>query len=62
LKKIANKLGVNVQTLVMGSGIVVLALIFLNIGAMLLSSVVGFLYPSYMSFKAIKTKDDEVHK
>ena len=45
----------------MFAGLFVVLLIFLNVGAYLLSSVVGFLYPSYMSFKAIKSNEKEAN-
>ena len=55
LKNLADKLQVSVETLVMFAGFLVVLLVALNVGSYLLSSVVGFLYPSYMSFKAIKS-------
>ena len=39
----------------MGLTVLVLLLVVLELGATLLSSVVGFLYPAYMSFKALES-------
>jgi len=38
-----------------------LALVFLilNTGSYLICSIVGFVYPAYMSFKALETADDK---
>lgn len=43
--------------LVMGSLAVMLVLTFFNFAGSLVSSVLGFLYPAYASFRALKTVD-----
>ena len=43
----------------MVAGLLIALLVFLNVGSYLLASLVGFLYPSYMSFKAIKSQEKE---
>ncbi|KAJ3049447.1 ER membrane protein DP1/Yop1 [Rhizophlyctis rosea] len=40
-----------------GIAVVISVLIFLNIWASLLTNVIGFTYPAYMSFKAIESVD-----
>ena len=58
LKKIATKIGYGTKPrhLVFVSGVLVIGLLALNIAAIFLSSFVGFLYPAYMSIKALESK------
>jgi len=37
-------------------------MMFLSVGSYLISSVVGFAYPAYMSFKALNSKEDDDDK
>lgn len=57
LKTLSAKLGVKPHTLLGGVFLVVILLLLLEIGSFFLSSIVGYLYPAYMSFKAIESKD-----
>jgi len=58
LKELSAKAGVKPAHI--GLGIVALALILvlLGYGTSLIGFLVGFLYPAYMSFKALESKDD----
>ena len=40
----------------------IVTLVFMNVGASVLSAAVGFFYPSYMSFKAVKSEEKEDDK
>lgn len=64
LVKICQKIGFNCQPahLVLVSGIVALFLFITSMASYLLSSLIGFLYPAYMSFKAIQSTDKEDDK
>jgi len=42
----------------MGGLVLAVLLVVLNFGAMLVCSLVGFVYPAYMSFKALEQRDD----
>jgi receptor expression-enhancing protein 5/6 len=42
---------------VLGGGLVFVILIFFGVGAGVLCSIVGFLYPSFKSFEAIESKN-----
>lgn len=57
LRDLSGKIGVKPSVLLGGSFAFVVIMIALNYGACILTSSVGFLYPAYMSFKAIETKD-----
>ena len=57
LKDLAGKIGVKPSVLLGGIFSIVIVLVALNYGAYILTSSVGFLYPAYMSFKAIESKD-----
>ena len=37
-------------------GVVIVLLMVLELGSYLIGSLVGFLYPAYMSFKALETE------
>lgn len=45
------------EFLVLGGGLVFVILIFFGVGAGVLCSIVGFLYPSFKSFEAIESKN-----
>jgi hypothetical protein len=45
----------------MGGLVLAAVLVVLNMGAMLVTSLVGFLYPAYMSFKALETRNSNEH-
>jgi len=45
----------------MGGLVLAVLLVVLNMGAMLVTSIVGFLYPAYMSFKALETGCSKEH-
>lgn len=57
LRDLAGKLGVKPSVLLGGSFVLIVIMVALNYGAYILTSSVGFLYPAYMSFKAIESKD-----
>ena len=59
LKNLADKLKVKVSYLVLGLIVVLLLMIVLEFGSSLLTSIIGFLYPAFMSFKAIESKDTD---
>jgi receptor expression-enhancing protein 5/6 len=45
--------------MLLGCAITVLLLVVLDVGSSFLSNLVGFVYPSYMSFKALQTSYSE---
>jgi len=45
----------------MGGLVLAAVLVVLNMGAMLVTSIVGFLYPAYMSFKSLETGNGKEH-
>eukprot|EP01015_Nassula_variabilis_P005383 TRINITY_DN1394_c0_g1_i4.p1 TRINITY_DN1394_c0_g1~~TRINITY_DN1394_c0_g1_i4.p1 ORF type:complete len:208 (+),score=51.01 TRINITY_DN1394_c0_g1_i4:65-688(+) len=55
LKNLADKAGVKVPHLILGASSLLIVLVLFNYGSSLLSSIIGFLYPAYMSFKTIET-------
>jgi receptor expression-enhancing protein 5/6 len=55
LKNFADKIGISVPNLVLGTVAVLATIIILNYGANIVTTLVGFLYPAYMSFKAVET-------
>jgi receptor expression-enhancing protein 5/6 len=59
---VQNAVKVPKQYLVLGAGAVFVLLIFFGVGAGVLCSIVGFLYPAFKSFEAIehKTKGDDI--
>ena len=64
LKQLAGKIGNGCQVahLLFIAGFVSFFLLVLNLASFLLGSVIGFVYPAYMSMKAIETetgKDDK---
>eukprot|EP01017_Pseudomicrothorax_dubius_P001439 TRINITY_DN0_c483_g1_i1.p1 TRINITY_DN0_c483_g1~~TRINITY_DN0_c483_g1_i1.p1 ORF type:complete len:189 (+),score=70.78 TRINITY_DN0_c483_g1_i1:17-583(+) len=56
LKRVADKVGLPVHVLLIAAGGLSLVLIVFNYGSNMISSVIGFLYPAYMSFKALESK------
>jgi len=61
MNNLEKQTGVPKVYVVLALGVVYFLFIFLNIGAPLLSNLVGFIYPAYESFKAIEstgTQDD----
>ena len=61
IKDIAQKAGVSTGLVSMGLIVLVIAFMFLGIGADLITDLIAMLYPMYMSFKALETKtgDDD---
>ncbi len=59
LQQVSQKLHLKVSHLLLGCAISVLLLVVLDIGSSFLSNLVGFVYPSYMSFKALQTSYSE---
>jgi receptor expression-enhancing protein 5/6 len=61
LLKLADKINVKPSVLALGLAAIVIILTAFNVFGSILSSLVGFIYPAYMSFKAIETKgtDDD---
>lgn len=59
--KLADKINVKPSVLALGLAAIVIILTAFNVFGSILSSLVGFIYPAYMSFKAIETKgtDDD---
>ena len=64
LKKVSEKVGYGCQPhhLVFLSITLLGGLLVLNVASIFLSSLIGFLYPAYMSFKALETKGDDDDK
>lgn len=54
IRKLADKLGVKVTTLGLGVIAVVVVFTLLSYGGDLLCSLIGFLYPAYLSYKALE--------
>ena len=63
LKQVSQQLGVKTSHMMMGVTVLVLLLVILELGASMIAGVVGFLYPAYMSFKALESSDfkDDKH-
>lgn len=63
LQNVAGKVHLKVSHLLLGCAIVLLLLIVVDVGSSFLSNLVGFVYPSYMSFKALQTSygEDDRH-
>jgi receptor expression-enhancing protein 5/6 len=59
LRDLSAKAGVKPSVLLGGIMTFVVVMVALNFGACILTSSIGFLYPAYMSFKAIETKAGE---
>jgi receptor expression-enhancing protein 5/6 len=59
LKDLEDKTGVKPVFLVGGAGVLLLSFIFFGFGAAFLCNLAGFVYPSYMSFKAIESAEKE---
>ena len=64
LQKVAQKIGYGTKPhhLIFISSVVGVGLLALNIAAICLSSFVGFLYPAYMSIKALESKREDDDK
>ena len=62
LKKVAKTLQIEVRTLIMYISALLFILVIFNYGAMIINQLVAFLYPSYMSFKAIESKSTKKHQ
>ncbi len=63
LQQLSCKLHLKVSHLLLGCAITLLILVVLDFGSSFLSNLVGFVYPSYMSFKALQTNytEDDRH-
>lgn len=59
LKDLAKKVGLKPSVLLGALMLLVVILVALNFGACILTSSVGFLYPAYMSFKAIESRGSQ---
>lgn len=59
LKDISDKIGVKAGHLGLGVVTVLALLVIFEYGATFISFSVGFLYPAYMSFKAVETKGNK---
>jgi len=59
VKDIADKIGVKPAYIGLGVGGLAALLILLNFGTTWVGFMVGFLYPAYMSFKAIEGQEDK---
>lgn len=59
LKAIADRFGLKTGQIVAGSFILIFTLVILGACSHIITTAVGFLYPAYMSFKAIQSKDDK---
>lgn len=57
VKKIANKTGLTVGQLGLGVLVVLSVFLVLEYGSCLISDGLGFIYPAYMSFKALESPD-----
>lgn len=62
LKMISEKSGVPLGQLVIGVMTVFFIFVLIGFGTSLIVNVVGILYPAYMSFKAIESKEDDDDK
>lgn len=58
LRDLSAKVGVKPSVLLAGLLVLVIIFVAFECGAYILTSGVGFLYPAYMSMKAIETKDN----
>jgi len=61
LKEFSQKIGVKVAHIVLAFFSILLIFVVLEFGSFLITSLVGFVYPAYMSFKAVEsteTSDD----
>ena len=62
LKQLSEKTGIPLGQLVIGVMVVLFLFVLLGFGANLIVHVVGILYPAYMSFKAIESKEEDDDK
>jgi len=62
LKKLAKTIGIKVRSLILLISLALFVLVVLNYGAMIINQIVAFLYPAYMSFKAIESGKTDKHQ
>lgn len=55
LPELHRRTGIRYSYLLLGGILLLFAFLFLGFGASLLSTVIGFVYPAYASFKAIES-------
>eukprot|EP01016_Furgasonia_blochmanni_P028858 TRINITY_DN3037_c0_g1_i2.p2 TRINITY_DN3037_c0_g1~~TRINITY_DN3037_c0_g1_i2.p2 ORF type:complete len:106 (-),score=12.30 TRINITY_DN3037_c0_g1_i2:239-556(-) len=55
LTALSEKLGISVPSLIVGGVTLALFLIIFNYGVSMLTALVGFIYPAYMSFKVVES-------
>ncbi len=56
---VEEKTKVNAEYFVCGLGAILVALLFIGLGAQYISNMLGFIYPVYASIRAIETSDKE---
>jgi hypothetical protein len=59
LHQLEEKTGVRALWIAIGAGVFFIGLVFFGLGAGVICVCIGFLYPVYMSFKTIESKEPE---
>jgi Protein involved in membrane traffic len=59
LKSLSQKTGVPLGQIILGVMVILFLLVLIGVGTNSIIHLIGILYPAYMSFKAIETKEEE---
>ncbi len=56
---IEEKTKINVEYYVVGFGVLLAVMLFANVGGLFISNLIGFVYPSYATIRALESKNKE---
>lgn len=62
VKSVADRFGIRTGYIALGAVALVFLFVVIGIGEVFLTNLLGVVYPAYMSFKAIETKEEEDDK